>query len=103
MLEFPTWKRALITILCALGIAFALPNALGPETRSAIPSWLPHQSVNLGLDLRGGAHLLLEVEVESELLSGILSADATSARHLADVEVERAKRAAKDANDVALD
>ncbi|MEL6266878.1 MAG: protein translocase subunit SecD, partial [Pseudomonadota bacterium] len=64
MLEFPTWKRALITILCALGIAFALPNALGPETRSAIPSWLPHQSVNLGLDLRGGAHLLLEVEVE---------------------------------------
>ena len=28
------------------------------------PNWLPSSLVNLGLDLRGGAHLLAEVKVE---------------------------------------
>jgi preprotein translocase subunit SecD len=28
-----------------------------------MPSWLPHQQINLGLDLQGGSHLLLEVEL----------------------------------------
>ena len=28
------------------------------------PDWLPSGLVNLGLDLRGGAHLLAEVQVE---------------------------------------
>ena len=32
--------------------------------RAAWPDWLPATIVNLGLDLRGGAHLLAEVKVE---------------------------------------
>ena len=30
-----------------------------------LPNWLPHKQVSLGLDLRGGSHLLLEVDVAS--------------------------------------
>ncbi len=30
-----------------------------------MPSFLPHKTINLGLDLRGGSHLLLDVEVSS--------------------------------------
>ncbi|MGF1552028.1 MAG: protein translocase subunit SecD [Paracoccaceae bacterium] len=64
MLDFPRWQRVFVLCLCVLGLAFAVPNLFGAETRQSIPSWLPNQSVNLGLDLRGGAHLLVEVEVE---------------------------------------
>ena len=28
-----------------------------------MPTWLPHKQISLGLDLQGGSHLLLEVEV----------------------------------------
>src|SRR3546814_18935434 len=31
-------------------------------TLEAIPSFLPHKQINLGLDLRGGSYLLLQVD-----------------------------------------
>jgi preprotein translocase subunit SecD len=87
MLQIPLWKRVIILGLCAFGIILAVPNlfyskvethndavaavelAQGvatPEQAAAIaawPSWMPSGLVNLGLDLRGGAHLLAEVQV----------------------------------------
>lgn len=87
MLQIDRWKRILIFGICLLGLLYALPNAFyarveahndavaqieatGVETpelvaaRDGWPSWLPSHLVNLGLDLRGGAHLLGEVQVE---------------------------------------
>jgi preprotein translocase subunit SecD len=87
MLQIPLWKRVLIWSLCALGVMLTLPNlfysrveghndALAAvemaggvataEQQAAIdawPSWMPSSLLNLGLDLRGGAHLLAEVQV----------------------------------------
>ena len=86
MLHIPLWKRIVILGLCALGLLSALPNLFyarverhndavvaaeraGFETpeqaadRALWPGWLPSGIVNLGLDLRGGAHLLAEVQV----------------------------------------
>ncbi|WP_426033554.1 protein translocase subunit SecD [Cypionkella sp. TWP1-2-1b2] len=87
MLYSPLWKRLLILALCAWGIAASLPNLFYTEVEAhndaatAIaanagvatpeqtadlakwPSFLPSALVNLGLDLRGGAHLLAEVQV----------------------------------------
>ncbi|MGB3177858.1 MAG: protein translocase subunit SecD [Albidovulum sp.] len=86
MLHIPLWKRIVIWGLCALGLLTALPNAFytraelhndamaaielsGSETpdqaadRALWPEVLPSSLVNLGLDLRGGAHLLAEVQV----------------------------------------
>jgi len=62
MLKFETWKVALILGLCALGIAFSAPNFLDRQTAEALPDFLPKQQINLGLDLQGGSHLLLEVK-----------------------------------------
>ncbi len=62
MLHFPTWKISLIAIVCLLGLLFAAPNFLPTSLLSSMPSWLPSKRVNLGLDLRGGSHLLLEVD-----------------------------------------
>jgi preprotein translocase subunit SecD len=94
MLQIPLWKRVLIWGLCALGVLYATPNffyaqveqhndavaaieATGTATpeqaaaRALWPDWLPSEIVNLGLDLRGGAHLLAEVQVEDVYASRI--------------------------------
>jgi len=90
MLYFPPWKKALVIGLCLLGVLFSMPNlfyetaddaararaeiekieaaggtadAALAERAAAWPSMLPPDVVNLGLDLRGGAHLLVEVQI----------------------------------------
>ncbi|MEC9345500.1 MAG: protein translocase subunit SecD [Pseudomonadota bacterium] len=62
MLFFARWKIATISMVCLLGILLTVPNFLDQEARQSIPGWLPHRSLNLGLDLRGGAHMLMEVD-----------------------------------------
>ena len=86
MLKIDLWKRVAIWMVVAVGIMVAMPNgfygtversndaeadiAAGmdtPELAEAAASWpsyLPDNLVNLGLDLRGGAQLLAEVQVE---------------------------------------
>ena len=87
MLQFSLWQKLLIIVICVVGILFSIPNAFytrvenkndtlnamskGQQLSSselenlrAWPAFLPSNLVNLGLDLRGGAHLLAEVKVE---------------------------------------
>ena len=64
MLQFPLWKTLLVTVICALGLAYAIPNFANLQVSENWPRWLPGQTVNLGLDLRGGSHLLLQVETD---------------------------------------
>ncbi|WP_424979122.1 protein translocase subunit SecD [Leisingera sp. S232] len=85
MLQIDLWKRVLIWLVCAAGIMLALPNGFYTRVEQANdaaadiiakgetperlevagqwPDYLPSGLVNLGLDLRGGAHLLAEVQV----------------------------------------
>ncbi len=63
MLHFQRWKIIAITLTCLLGALFALPNLFSKETLQSWPGWLPKSQINLGLDLRGGAHLLLSMDV----------------------------------------
>ncbi|MCT4682865.1 MAG: protein translocase subunit SecD [Roseicyclus sp.] len=86
MLQIPLWNRLMIIFVLLAGLSFAMPNlfyerverhndavaaiegtgatndALEAE-RGLWPEFLPSTLVNLGLDLRGGAHLLAEVQV----------------------------------------
>ena len=41
---------------------FAVPNFFSKDQLNSFPSFIPKQQVNLGLDLQGGSHLLLEVD-----------------------------------------
>ena len=86
MLQIPLWKRVLILAVILAGIVYAAPNAFynrveghndalaaqiktgtltAPEQKAKAgwPDWLPSDLVNLGLDLRGGAQLLAQVNV----------------------------------------
>ncbi|WP_312530132.1 protein translocase subunit SecD [Paracoccus sp. (in: a-proteobacteria)] len=87
MLQIPLWKRVVILGLVAFGLLLAMPNlfyarvenhndakaaiektgVITPAEEQAVagwPNWLPSGLVNLGLDLRGGAHLLGQVHLE---------------------------------------
>ena len=62
MLYFSRWK-ALATLLTALFIcALAAPNFLPEKTLRSLPKWAQRHIV-LGLDLQGGSHILLEVDI----------------------------------------
>jgi protein-export membrane protein SecD len=63
MLYFANWKVLLISVACAAGVLFSLPNLLPASFLALLPSYIPHRQVALGLDLRGGSYLLLEVDV----------------------------------------
>ena len=65
MVYFAKWKIILVLVVCVLGLVFAAPNFLSQQQAEALPTWLPHKQISLGLDLQGGSHLLLEVEVEA--------------------------------------
>ncbi|MCA1777493.1 MAG: protein translocase subunit SecD [Loktanella sp.] len=60
----PAWVITTYAVLLLLAVATALPNFLPSTVRSALPDWATSQSVSLGLDLQGGAHLLLAVDRE---------------------------------------
>ncbi len=62
MLYFSKFKSLTIIIVSFLGIIFALPNLLSSEKIDYLPSIFPSKQINLGLDLRGGSHLLIEVD-----------------------------------------
>jgi preprotein translocase subunit SecD len=64
MVLMPKWKIALILIISLIGLALSAPNFLDDRTARSLPDWLPSSKVNLGLDLRGGVHLLAEVDVD---------------------------------------
>ncbi|MCB1721312.1 MAG: protein translocase subunit SecD [Rhodospirillales bacterium] len=68
MIQIAPWKIVLTLVVCALAFLYAAPNVVSEQTRSwlqiNLPGWMPNKAVNLGLDLRGGAHLLYEVDVD---------------------------------------
>lgn len=83
MLTFEPWKVGSILAVLAFGVLFALPNFFSRETVDNWPGFLPNAQINLGLDLQGGAHLLLEVQVDGvvqERLEGLLDEVRTALR-----------------------
>ncbi len=62
MLHFSTWKQVAIILTCLIGALLVVPNFFAKETVRGWPAWVPRAQLNLGLDLRGGAHLLLSME-----------------------------------------
>jgi len=62
MLYFSKFKFLSIIFVCLFGLFFSIPNFLSNSQLEKLPSFFPSKQVNLGLDLRGGSHLLIEVE-----------------------------------------
>ena len=63
MLNLPRWQTIAIIVVTALAGIFALPNLLPSAVLDHLPAWYGASRINLGLDLRGGAHFLLEADL----------------------------------------
>ncbi|MBL0732524.1 MAG: protein translocase subunit SecD [Desulfosarcina sp.] len=51
-----TWRLIFVLLVLTSAVIFILPTIQ--------PGWWPHKKINLGLDLQGGMHLVLEVDTE---------------------------------------
>lgn len=63
MLHFSKFRIFLILGTVLIGLLYALPNVLSGDARKAMPGVFPSSTINLGLDLQGGAHMLLAVDL----------------------------------------
>ncbi|MBM3468334.1 MAG: protein translocase subunit SecD [Alphaproteobacteria bacterium] len=72
MIYIPPWKIVTILLVCFAGVLFALPNILSPNIHAMLPEAF-QKTVNLGLELRGGSHLQLEVDLKSVLKEQLLN------------------------------
>lgn len=62
------FSRAVIySLIILLGLLSALPNVLPDSVLQKLPDWYASNHITLGLDLRGGSHLLMEVDTSSLL------------------------------------
>jgi preprotein translocase subunit SecD len=78
MMYFSRLKTALVLGACGLGFLLCLPNLF-----PAPASWMPWRQIHLGLDLRGGSYLLLEVDMNAvikERLDGLADSARQSLR-----------------------
>jgi protein-export membrane protein SecD/preprotein translocase SecF subunit len=60
MMYFARWKALAIVGVCLLGVLLSVPNLL---PREILPNWA--RQISLGLDLRGGSYLLMEVDTSA--------------------------------------
>lgn len=63
MLDFPRWKIWLVSLTVLVGVLFSIPSFLPERIVAQLPSAFQAQ-INLGLDLSGGSHILLEADVQ---------------------------------------
>ncbi len=60
-------KLRLFSILCValMAIVIAMPSFVSQEMQNKIPNFLRSEPISLGLDLKGGAYILLEADIEN--------------------------------------
>ncbi|WP_339746727.1 protein translocase subunit SecD [uncultured Maricaulis sp.] len=91
MLQFGRWKLFSIIAVIFLGVLYSLPNLVPESDRYSVNEidnsqeprgiwrWIPSKTVNLGLDLQGGSHIVFEVNM-AEVREGQLETLAADAR-----------------------
>src|SRR5260370_5411635 len=65
MLNLQRWQTIVVIAFTALAVLFALPNVLPAGLLDHLPGWYQQSRINLGRDLRGGAHFLLEADLRA--------------------------------------
>ena len=87
MLHFTRFKMIATVAICVFGLLFALPNFFSRETVASWPSFFPKRQIPLGLDLQGGAHLLLAMDTEALRKDWLDNLRADARRQLRDAKI----------------
>ena len=64
-MQYSVWKKIFIFVVLVWSVVYAVPNVLNDEMKEKLPESFPRATLNLGLDLQGGSHLVLEVDVDA--------------------------------------
>lgn len=82
------WRVVVYSLVLLTGFLTALPNLFTPAQLADWPSFLPTRQVALGLDLRGGSHLVLEIDTAAMIAERleITRDDVTNALRKANVD-----------------
>jgi preprotein translocase subunit SecD len=65
MIQIQRWKIILVALLCVWGVLYSIPSFLPRDVVDRLPRWMHADRISLGLDLQGGSHLLLEVDMRA--------------------------------------
>jgi preprotein translocase subunit SecD len=82
MLEFSKFKIWSIIAVLVAGIVLAIPNFFPEDVVAKWPSWAPKNQISLGLDLRGGSHILLEANTAGLAKSNLESLEGNVVNEL---------------------
>jgi protein-export membrane protein SecD len=80
-------NSVIICLILLIATFIAAQNLVTKEDLAKWPSWLPKGHVTLGLDLQGGAQLLLEVDTDSVLRTQLNNASDTVRNTLRDEKI----------------
>lgn len=86
MLIFERWKIVFVLLVTLFFTLAALPNVVPSSVRDKLPGWMS-QAVPLGLDLRGGSHLVLEVDFKTYLREHLANARDGLRKELRDAKI----------------
>ena len=101
MQPVPLWRKAFIGLVLAFGFLGAMPNVIDSQNWSG-GDVLPAKRLSLGLDLRGGAYILLEMQTAgliAERVDGVVG----SIRSMLREQKWRAKSITKNSTGVAIE
>ncbi|HEY2135161.1 MAG TPA: protein translocase subunit SecD, partial [Xanthobacteraceae bacterium] len=93
MLYFARWKAVTILLTAFIVCALAVPNFIPQQTMKNWPAWAQNYvvplmgSVVLGLDLQGGSHILLEVDVNDVRTKQLTSLRDDARKTLRDAKI----------------
>jgi protein-export membrane protein SecD len=85
MLHFPRWQVVAILGICLLSVLAAIPSFLSQATYDRLPAFAKHK-FGLGLDLRGGAHLLAAMDLDELRKDWLASVVEDARKHLREVQ-----------------
>ncbi len=85
MLDFPLWKRISLWVM-TLALAFAALPSIASLSGVDLPEWAEGPEVNLGLDLAGGSHILLEADPEQVAQQRLETMEESVLEMMADAE-----------------
>lgn len=95
MYSFPRWKIWLILTVLVVSAMASLPNI------ASVPSWWPaslSKPMSLGLDLKGGIHLVLDVDVDQAVAHSVEEDVDTARQTLRREKIRYSKLAAEGLN-----
>lgn len=91
MLNFSLWKVLLIVFISLLGPLYAFPNLISEDQREWIaanmPGIVPHGAMSLGLDLQGGSHLQMQVDMTTVVADRVAALQTSARQTLRDEKI----------------